>query len=287
MQSKRALPSTPPNLEAELARGPSSLHYCHYFEVNEITVGKMNKTSSWLFLSSPFLLLKEVSWEASGLKIPEIPTRVFVGSILSAVHRKQQLPAWFVILTLCLSSPFPWADVDASRELPLAQPPAAHAAITSGSCPGTPEMRRRQEEAMRRLASQVQKHPARGMVVLGKMAVLMEFPGSFPAWRRLETPCVQMLTWGASRDTLEGVLVPRKVASLKWSSRDIKYTTLLLSGFVFHSHPTFSLQMLGYDAITEVIVFFLQHWEQNCPAFERCSVWKGQVLYLGKAQAEC
>ncbi|XP_010635811.1 protein TANC2 isoform X6 [Fukomys damarensis] len=45
--------------------------------------------------------------------------------------------------------------VDANRELPLTQPPAAHSSITSGSCPGTPEMRRRQEEAMRRLASQV------------------------------------------------------------------------------------------------------------------------------------
>lgn len=47
------------------------------------------------------------------------------------------------------------ADVDANRELPLAQPPSAHSSITSGSCPGTPEMRRRQEEAMRRLAAQV------------------------------------------------------------------------------------------------------------------------------------
>ncbi|XP_012888693.1 PREDICTED: protein TANC2 [Dipodomys ordii] len=46
-------------------------------------------------------------------------------------------------------------DVDANRELPLTQPPSAHSSITSGSCPGTPEMRRRQEEAMRRLASQV------------------------------------------------------------------------------------------------------------------------------------
>ncbi|XP_058417294.1 protein TANC2 isoform X5 [Diceros bicornis minor] len=45
--------------------------------------------------------------------------------------------------------------VDANRELSLTQPPSAHSSITSGSCPGTPEMRRRQEEAMRRLASQV------------------------------------------------------------------------------------------------------------------------------------
>uniref|UniRef100_A0A8C5NZJ0 Protein TANC2 n=1 Tax=Jaculus jaculus TaxID=51337 RepID=A0A8C5NZJ0_JACJA len=44
---------------------------------------------------------------------------------------------------------------DANRELPLTQPPSAHSSLTSGSCPGTPEMRRRQEEAMRRLASQV------------------------------------------------------------------------------------------------------------------------------------
>uniref|UniRef100_A0A452GXY9 Protein TANC1 n=1 Tax=Gopherus agassizii TaxID=38772 RepID=A0A452GXY9_9SAUR len=45
--------------------------------------------------------------------------------------------------------------VDTNRELPLTQPPSAHSSITSGSCPGTPEMRRRQEEAMRRLAAQV------------------------------------------------------------------------------------------------------------------------------------
>ena len=50
-------------------------------------------------------------------------------------------------------------DVDANRELPLTQPPSAHSSITSGSCPGTPEMRRRQEEAMRRLASQVREDP--------------------------------------------------------------------------------------------------------------------------------
>uniref|UniRef100_A0A8C8CS92 Tetratricopeptide repeat, ankyrin repeat and coiled-coil containing 2 n=1 Tax=Oncorhynchus tshawytscha TaxID=74940 RepID=A0A8C8CS92_ONCTS len=42
-------------------------------------------------------------------------------------------------------------------ELPLTQPQPAYSTGTlgGGSCPGTPEMRRRQEEAMRRLASQV------------------------------------------------------------------------------------------------------------------------------------
>ncbi|XP_039769530.1 protein TANC2 isoform X2 [Ornithorhynchus anatinus] len=45
--------------------------------------------------------------------------------------------------------------VDSSRDPSLTQPPSAHSSVTSGSCPGTPEMRRRQEEAMRRLASQV------------------------------------------------------------------------------------------------------------------------------------
>ncbi|XP_064421532.1 protein TANC2 isoform X2 [Latimeria chalumnae] len=45
--------------------------------------------------------------------------------------------------------------VDGSRELSLSQPSQTHSSITSGSCPGTPEMRRRQDEAMRKLASQV------------------------------------------------------------------------------------------------------------------------------------
>uniref|UniRef100_A0A673AAY7 Tetratricopeptide repeat, ankyrin repeat and coiled-coil containing 2 n=1 Tax=Sphaeramia orbicularis TaxID=375764 RepID=A0A673AAY7_9TELE len=39
--------------------------------------------------------------------------------------------------------------------LPLTQPQPSHGTLGGGSCPGTPEMRRRQEEAMRRLASQV------------------------------------------------------------------------------------------------------------------------------------
>ncbi|XP_066518825.1 protein TANC2 isoform X2 [Hoplias malabaricus] len=39
--------------------------------------------------------------------------------------------------------------------LPLTQPQPSHGTLGSGSCPGTPEMRRRQEEAMRRLAAQV------------------------------------------------------------------------------------------------------------------------------------
>lgn len=38
---------------------------------------------------------------------------------------------------------------------PLSQPQPTHGTLGGGSCPGTPEMRRRQEEAMRRLASQV------------------------------------------------------------------------------------------------------------------------------------
>lgn len=44
--------------------------------------------------------------------------------------------------------------------LPLSQPQSAHGTLVGGSsCPGTPEMRRRQEEALRRLASQVPTHP--------------------------------------------------------------------------------------------------------------------------------
>lgn len=44
--------------------------------------------------------------------------------------------------------------------LPLTQPQPTHGTLGGGSCPGTPEMRRRQEEAMRRLASQVPDTPA-------------------------------------------------------------------------------------------------------------------------------
>ncbi|XP_066554598.1 protein TANC2 isoform X2 [Amia ocellicauda] len=44
---------------------------------------------------------------------------------------------------------------DGNRDLPLSQPQPSHGTLGGGSCPGTPEMRRRQEEAMRRLASQV------------------------------------------------------------------------------------------------------------------------------------
>ncbi|XP_040186142.1 protein TANC2 isoform X5 [Rana temporaria] len=42
---------------------------------------------------------------------------------------------------------------EANRE--IAQPGQTHTGIPSGSCPGTPEMRRRQEESMRRIAAQV------------------------------------------------------------------------------------------------------------------------------------
>ncbi|XP_072417958.1 protein TANC2-like isoform X1 [Chiloscyllium punctatum] len=44
---------------------------------------------------------------------------------------------------------------EGSRDLPLTQPPQAHPSLASGSCPSTPELRRRQEEAMKRLATQV------------------------------------------------------------------------------------------------------------------------------------
>ncbi|KAI2666464.1 Protein TANC2 [Labeo rohita] len=45
---------------------------------------------------------------------------------------------------------------DNGDTLPLSQPQSAHGTLVSGSsCPGTPEMRRRQEEVLRRLASQV------------------------------------------------------------------------------------------------------------------------------------
>ncbi|XP_067268642.1 protein TANC2 [Pseudorasbora parva] len=55
-----------------------------------------------------------------------------------------------------LASDSPHASPKHGDTLPLSQPPSAHGTLVGGSsCPGTPEMRRRQEEALRRLASQV------------------------------------------------------------------------------------------------------------------------------------
>ncbi|MCJ8746020.1 hypothetical protein PDJAM_G00136980 [Pangasius djambal] len=55
-----------------------------------------------------------------------------------------------------IASESPHASPKHGDTLPLNQPQSAHGTLVGGSsCPGTPEMRRRQEEALRRLASQV------------------------------------------------------------------------------------------------------------------------------------
>uniref|UniRef100_A0A8C1L6T5 Tetratricopeptide repeat, ankyrin repeat and coiled-coil containing 2a n=1 Tax=Cyprinus carpio TaxID=7962 RepID=A0A8C1L6T5_CYPCA len=55
-----------------------------------------------------------------------------------------------------ITSDSPHASPKHGDTLPLSQPQSAHGTLVGGSsCPGTPEMRRRQEEALRRLASQV------------------------------------------------------------------------------------------------------------------------------------
>ncbi|XP_029933045.1 protein TANC2 isoform X3 [Myripristis murdjan] len=54
-----------------------------------------------------------------------------------------------------IASDSPQASPKHGEGLPLSQPQPSHGTLGGGSCPGTPEMRRRQEEAMRRLASQV------------------------------------------------------------------------------------------------------------------------------------
>ncbi|XP_071392879.1 protein TANC2-like [Centroberyx affinis] len=54
-----------------------------------------------------------------------------------------------------IASDSPQASPKHGEGLPLTQPQPSHGTLGGGSCPGTPEMRRRQEEAMRRLASQV------------------------------------------------------------------------------------------------------------------------------------
>ncbi|XP_072312048.1 protein TANC2 isoform X4 [Eucyclogobius newberryi] len=54
-----------------------------------------------------------------------------------------------------IASDSPQASPKHGEGLPLTQPQPSHGTLGGGSCPGTPEMRRRQEETMRRLASQV------------------------------------------------------------------------------------------------------------------------------------
>lgn len=55
-----------------------------------------------------------------------------------------------------ITSDSPHASPKHGDTLPLSQPQSAHGTLVGGSsCPGTPEMRRRQEEALRRLAAQV------------------------------------------------------------------------------------------------------------------------------------
>ncbi|KAF7666204.1 hypothetical protein LDENG_00115900 [Lucifuga dentata] len=54
-----------------------------------------------------------------------------------------------------IASDSPQASPKHGEGLPLTQPQPSHGTLGGGSCPGTPEIRRRQEEAMRRLASQV------------------------------------------------------------------------------------------------------------------------------------
>ncbi|KAI5103126.1 protein TANC2 isoform X2, partial [Silurus meridionalis] len=54
-----------------------------------------------------------------------------------------------------IASDSPQASPKHGDGLPLTQHQPTHGTLGGGSCPGTPEMRRRQEEAMRRLASQV------------------------------------------------------------------------------------------------------------------------------------
>lgn len=55
-----------------------------------------------------------------------------------------------------ITSDSPHASPKHGDTLPLSQPQSAHGTLVGGSsCPGTPEMRRRQEEVLRRLAAQV------------------------------------------------------------------------------------------------------------------------------------
>lgn len=67
-----------------------------------------------------------------------------------------------------------------STELPLSQPPqptppsSATNTLRTNSCPGTPEMQRRREEAVKRLAAKVQSLANTVPQHLGEISVSME-----------------------------------------------------------------------------------------------------------------
>uniref|UniRef100_A0A3Q0RJZ8 Tetratricopeptide repeat, ankyrin repeat and coiled-coil containing 2 n=1 Tax=Amphilophus citrinellus TaxID=61819 RepID=A0A3Q0RJZ8_AMPCI len=120
------------------------------FEVPSITMDSVFTGREWLF--------QEID---AHLNNPNISTNQGVVIVGNIGFGKTAIISRLVALSCHgtrmrqIASDSPQASPKHGEGLPLTQPQPTHGTLGGGSCPGTPEMRRRQEEAMRRLASQV------------------------------------------------------------------------------------------------------------------------------------
>ncbi|XP_026207508.1 protein TANC2 isoform X2 [Anabas testudineus] len=120
------------------------------FEVPSITMDSVFTGREWLF--------QEID---AHLNSPNVSTNRGVVVVGNIGFGKTAIISRLVALSCHgtrmrqIASDSPQASPKHGDGLPLTQPQPTHGTLGGGSCPGTPEMRRRQEEAMRRLASQV------------------------------------------------------------------------------------------------------------------------------------
>ncbi|XP_024913718.1 protein TANC2 isoform X9 [Cynoglossus semilaevis] len=120
------------------------------FEVPSITMDSVFTGREWLF--------QEID---AHLNSPNISTNQGVVVVGNIGFGKTAIISRLVALSCHgtrmrqIASDSPQASPKHGEGLPLTQPQPTHGTLGGGSCPGTPEMRRRQEESMRRLASQV------------------------------------------------------------------------------------------------------------------------------------
>ncbi|KAJ8379019.1 hypothetical protein AAFF_G00231880 [Aldrovandia affinis] len=120
------------------------------FEVPSITIDSVFTGRDWLFQEIDSQLRRADSSTNRGV--------VVMGNI---GYGKTAIISRLVALSCHgtrmrqIASDSPHASPKHGEDLPLSQSQPSHGTLGGGSCPGTPEMRRRQEEAMRRLAAQV------------------------------------------------------------------------------------------------------------------------------------
>uniref|UniRef100_A0A3B4BD62 Uncharacterized protein n=1 Tax=Periophthalmus magnuspinnatus TaxID=409849 RepID=A0A3B4BD62_9GOBI len=120
------------------------------FEVPSITMDSVFTGREWLFQEIDAYLNHNNSGSNPGV--------IIVGNIgfgKTAIMSRLVALSCHGTRMRQIASDSPQASPKHGEGLPLTQPQPSHGTLGGGSCPGTPEMRRRQEEAMRRLASQV------------------------------------------------------------------------------------------------------------------------------------